>query len=156
MRRHDALCRRGPDLRPAEGRGAGRDHHAHAPAERARAAPRHPRPAGRRGGRRARGGLAALGATLRSGFDAIAEAVDLDAAIARADLIVTGEGALDATSLDGKVVGGVLARTGKPRAVIAGHVAPGLAIDPEVKIRSLTVLGRNGGARDRRSGKVCS
>jgi glycerate kinase len=88
------------------------------------------------------GGLAALGATLRSGFDVVAEAVHLDAAIARADLVVTGEGALDRSSLDGKVVGGVLARTpaGRARAVIAGHVAPGLAIEPGVTVRSLTVL----------------
>jgi glycerate kinase len=88
------------------------------------------------------GGLAALGATLRSGFDVIAEAVALDAAIERADVIVTGEGALDHSSLNGKVVGGVLARTPahKTRAVIAGCVAPGLGIDADVTVRSLTVL----------------
>jgi glycerate kinase len=88
------------------------------------------------------GGLAGLGATLRSGFDVIAEAVALDAAIERADVIVTGEGALDHSSLNGKVVGGVLARTPahKTRAVIAGCVAPGLGIDADVTVRSLTVL----------------
>jgi glycerate kinase len=86
------------------------------------------------------GGLAALGAKLRSGFEAIAEAVGLDAALERADLVVTGEGALDRTSLDGKVVGGVLARTAKPRAVIAGYVEPGLPVDPEVTVRSLIAL----------------
>jgi len=88
------------------------------------------------------GGLAALGATLRSGFDVVAEAVGLDAAIERADLVVTGEGALDASSLNGKVVGGVLARTPahKARAVIAGYVAPGLGLDADVTVRSLTVL----------------
>lgn len=53
------------------------------------------------------GGLAALGATLRSGFELVAGLVGLDAAIARADLVVTGEGRLDATSFAGKVVGGV-------------------------------------------------
>src|SRR4051794_13435471 len=87
------------------------------------------------------GGLAALGAPLRSGFEVIAGAVGLRDAIAAADLVITGEGALDATSLDGKVVGGVLALArGKRRAVIAGHVAPGLAIDSSVTVRSLTAL----------------
>jgi glycerate kinase len=55
------------------------------------------------------GGLAAIGAELVPGFDAIAEAVGLEAALENADLVVTGEGKLDASSLAGKVVGGVLA-----------------------------------------------
>jgi glycerate kinase len=70
------------------------------------------------------GGLAALGARLRSGFEVVAEAVSLDTALAGADLVVTGEGKLDASSLAGKVVGEVLRRTphGARRAVIAGQV----------------------------------
>jgi glycerate kinase len=55
------------------------------------------------------GGLAAIGAELVPGFDAIAEAVGLEAALENADLVVTGEGKLDDSSLAGKVVGGVLA-----------------------------------------------
>jgi glycerate kinase len=55
------------------------------------------------------GGLAAIGATLVPGFEAIAEAVGLEAALEGADLVCTGEGKLDASSLAGKVVGGVLA-----------------------------------------------
>ena len=55
------------------------------------------------------GGLAAVGATLEDGFTLIAEAVDLYDAIESADLVVTGEGRLDATSFEGKVVGGVAA-----------------------------------------------
>jgi glycerate kinase len=54
------------------------------------------------------GGLAALGATLRSGFDLVAELLGLDEAISRSDLVVTGEGRLDSTSFDGKVVGSLL------------------------------------------------
>ena len=57
------------------------------------------------------GGLAALGATLESGFDLIADLLGLDEAIARADLVLTGEGRLDKTSFAGKVVGGVAKRT---------------------------------------------
>jgi glycerate kinase len=54
------------------------------------------------------GGLAAIGAQLEPGFDVVARAAGLDDALAGAQLVVTGEGKLDATSFDGKVVGGVL------------------------------------------------
>jgi glycerate 2-kinase len=55
------------------------------------------------------GGLAAIGAELAPGFDVVAEAVGLEAALEGADLAMTGEGKLDPSSLAGKVVGGVLA-----------------------------------------------
>jgi glycerate kinase len=55
------------------------------------------------------GGLAAIGAQLVPGFDAVAEAVGLEAAFEGATLAVTGEGKLDPSSLEGKVVGGVFA-----------------------------------------------
>jgi glycerate 2-kinase len=55
------------------------------------------------------GGLAAIGAELAPGFEVIAEAVGLEGALLGADLAMTGEGKLDASSLAGKVVGGVLA-----------------------------------------------
>ena len=51
------------------------------------------------------GGLAALGATLVPGFDVVAEEIDLDARVEKADFVVSGEGFLDAQSFDGKVVG---------------------------------------------------
>jgi glycerate kinase len=72
------------------------------------------------------GGLAAIGAQLVPGFDAVAEAVGFESACEGAALVVTGEGKLDGSSLEGKVVGGVLAWAGDlgvPRvAVIAGQV----------------------------------
>jgi glycerate 2-kinase len=72
------------------------------------------------------GGLAAIGAQLVPGFEAVAEAVGLEGAFEGATLVVTGEGKLDQSSLDGKVVGGVLAWSADlkvPRvAVIAGQV----------------------------------
>jgi glycerate kinase len=55
------------------------------------------------------GGLAAIGAELAPGFDVVAEAVGLEAALDGAALALTGEGKFDASSLAGKVVGGVLA-----------------------------------------------
>jgi glycerate kinase len=54
------------------------------------------------------GGLAAIGARLEPGFDVVAQAAGLDAAFDGAELVVTGEGKLDVTSFEGKVVGGVL------------------------------------------------
>ena len=54
------------------------------------------------------GGLAAIGARLEPGFEVVAQAAGLEQLLAAADLVVTGEGKLDRTSFDGKVVGGVL------------------------------------------------
>jgi glycerate 2-kinase len=53
------------------------------------------------------GGLAAIGAELESGFEVVADEVKLYERLERADLVITGEGFLDAESFDGKVVGGV-------------------------------------------------
>lgn len=47
------------------------------------------------------------GATLKSGFDTVAETVNLSQHIADADLIITGEGKLDAQTAMGKVAGGI-------------------------------------------------
>ena len=72
------------------------------------------------------GGLAALGAVLTPGFEVVADAVGLDRALDDADLVITGEGMLDATSFTGKVVGGVLRRAenrGIPVAAIVGDVS---------------------------------
>jgi glycerate kinase len=74
------------------------------------------------------GGLAAVGAELVSGFDLVADELDLAARLDGADLIITGEGFLDEQSFDGKVVGGVLhlaAQSGVPVLAIAGEVFDG-------------------------------
>ncbi|WP_419842275.1 glycerate kinase [Candidatus Poriferisodalis sp.] len=75
------------------------------------------------------GGLAAgLRAELAAGFEVVATRIGLREAIEGADLVVTGEGRLDAGSFDGKVVGGVLAlaaKAGVPAAVIVGSRAAG-------------------------------
>jgi glycerate kinase len=71
------------------------------------------------------GGLAAVGARLVDGFELVADHVGLDEQIERADLVVTGEGFLDAQSFEGKVVGGVAelaAASGVPLLVVAGDV----------------------------------
>lgn len=53
------------------------------------------------------GMLAALGGRLVSGFELVADEVDLHDHLERADLVITGEGRLDEQSFEGKVVGGV-------------------------------------------------
>lgn len=78
------------------------------------------------------GGLAALGGRLVSGFELVAGRLGLAERLAEADLVVTGEGLLDETSLTGKVVGGVLARAARARVealVVAGEVADGIALE---------------------------
>ena len=73
------------------------------------------------------GGLAAIGAQLLSGFDLVADRLGFDERLAEAELVVTGEGLLDATSYTGKVVGRVLSRAeaqGVEALVVAGDVAP--------------------------------
>lgn len=79
------------------------------------------------------GGLAALGARLEPGFDVVARAAGFEAALDGVDLVVTGEGRFDRSSLDGKVTGGVLewaAAEGVPhRAVVTGQVADELKRD---------------------------
>ncbi|SQE00752.1 Glycerate kinase [Parafrankia sp. Ea1.12] len=68
---------------------------------------------------------AALRAALVPGAATIADQAGLPAALADADLLITGEGRFDQTSLAGKVVGAVsvlAARVGLPVAVVAGQV----------------------------------
>jgi glycerate kinase len=72
------------------------------------------------------GGLVAFfGARLRSGFELVAEALDLPGLIAGSDIVLTGEGSLDAQSLEGKVpvaVGRMAAARGRPCIAVAGRV----------------------------------
>lgn len=92
------------------------------------------------------GGLAAIGGHIRSGFDAIAEATNLENAVAAADLVITGEGRFDAPSLRGKVVGGVLrlaAGAGVPALVIAGDADADVPVAGPVSVHALTAeVGR--------------
>lgn len=67
-----------------------------------------------------------LGAQLHPGFDLVAKALDLPARIAKADLVITGEGSLDAQSLSGKGPVGVARLAfdqGKPVIGVAGQIS---------------------------------
>ncbi|WP_298176571.1 glycerate kinase [Saccharomonospora sp.] len=71
------------------------------------------------------GAAAALGATVESGFDLVAAVTGIDRAVPGADLVLTGEGSLDAQSLAGKAPAGVAdraRRAGVPVAAVAGRV----------------------------------
>jgi glycerate kinase len=73
------------------------------------------------------GAVVALGGRLEVGYRVVAELVGLDRVLHQADLVITGEGALDATSFGGKVVGGVLgdaSAIGVPVLVIVGRATP--------------------------------
>ncbi len=73
------------------------------------------------------GALAALGATLMPGFDIVAEETGFDEAVRTHDLVITGEGMLDATSFDGKVVGSVrdyASEAGVPVRAVVGEIDP--------------------------------
>jgi glycerate kinase len=96
--------------------------------------------------------LAFFNARLVSGFDLVAEAVGLEARVAAADVVITGEGRVDEQSLMGKTVGrvaGMAKAAGKRCVVVCGScslaeaqwrgtgvtevlaVVPGLAKDVE-------------------------
>jgi glycerate kinase len=73
-------------------------------------------------------GLYLLGARHRPGIQVVLEATSAAELIAQADVVVTGEGAFDFSSLRGKVVAGVAQAcqdVGKPCVVIAGQVLVG-------------------------------
>ncbi len=70
--------------------------------------------------------LSFCGATIRPGFEVVAEAVELEAKMKNADLVITGEGSLDRQTLEGKTPAGVarLARKlGKPVFAMVGRAS---------------------------------
>ena len=80
-------------------------------------------PGGGAGGGLAAGLIGVVGGEIESGAALVAEAVGLDAAIEAADIVVTGEGSLDAQTTFGKTVAHVIARCaalGRPCLAVAG------------------------------------
>jgi glycerate kinase len=70
----------------------------------------------------------AIGGGVRSGIGLVRQVTGLDDALDVADLVITGEGSVDAQSLQGKVVAGVAAAArdrGVPCVVIAGRSSAG-------------------------------
>jgi glycerate kinase len=102
------------------------------------------------------GGLLCAGARLASGFDLVADELDLPDAIEGADLVVTAEGFLDEQSFDGKVVGGVheLAQAdGIPVLAVVGEIVAGVELPPGLTVISL--VERYGDERARGDTLAC-
>ena len=100
------------------------------------------------------GGLAAIGAELQSGFDVVADEVGLYERIEGADLVITGEGFLDAESFDGKVVGGVcdLAREAEvPVLAVVGEAFD----DVDQRVETISLVERFGHDRSMTDTVAC-
>jgi glycerate kinase len=70
--------------------------------------------------------MALLGAERRPGIDVVLEMINFEARLRGADLVITGEGALDRQTLRGKAPAGVAVsarRVGVPTVVLAGSVS---------------------------------
>jgi len=94
----------------------------------------------------AAGGIAfglrvACDAQLWPGFELVEEWLNLKAKIRRADIIITGEGCFDNSSLHGKGPGSILKYAHKPHqtvAVFAGKVEPRLAVPKNVSLTAIS------------------
>jgi glycerate 2-kinase len=98
------------------------------------------------------GGLWAHGAELRSGADYVLDILDFDRRLARADVVVSGEGRFDAQSLSGKIVGTIAARcaaAGKPLHLIVGEDGLGPAAPGTVSLTEASDLREIGAAAER-------
>jgi len=76
--------------------------------------------------------LSFCGATIRPGFEVVAEAVGLESKMKDADLVITGEGSLDRQTLEGKTPAGVARlahKLRKPVFAIVGRASE----DPELR-----------------------
>jgi glycerate 2-kinase len=90
--------------------------------------------------------IAFTGAQLRPGVDLVAEAIGLSSQIAKADLVVTGEGRLDGQTIHGKTPAGVarIARMHRvPVVAIAGALGKGYETAYEAGISAAFSLCRS-------------
>jgi glycerate kinase len=88
--------------------------------------------------------MVGAGAQLLPGSALVSDWLDLEARLAAADLILTGEGAFDASSWGGKGPGALLLRAlalGKPAHVFAGRVETA-RIEPGVALHGITPAGQ--------------
>ena len=94
-----------------------------------------------------------LGARVRPGVEVVADAFGLPARVASADLVITGEGKLDAQSLRGKTPAGVV-RLGRehstPVAIVCGEEEPGLSLDGVTVVSLVARFGREEALADAR------
>ncbi len=97
--------------------------------------------------------LASLGAELVPGAATVLDLLDFDPLVAQCDLVVTGEGQVDATTAEGKAPGEVAARCsaagvrcvvfgGRVEAELDGATTFALSGDPSLAELDLEELGR--------------
>lgn len=92
------------------------------------------------------GGMAVLGAKIENGFELVAREIGFEKALANSDFVLTGEGLLDSTSFEGKVVGSVITKAKEakvPVGVIAGRIAERINRD----FPSMSLVEEFGGVR---------
>ena len=83
----------------------------------------------------------AYGAQHASGFELVSDWLDLDSKIAAADLILTGEGKIDLSSLNGKgpvALAGSANAANKPCILLAGHIEAAAADQLHAKFQNCT------------------
>ncbi|MGO3878268.1 MAG: glycerate kinase [Agrococcus casei] len=87
-----------------------------------------------------------LGGRLVSGADYFLDMVGFDEAVAEADVVITGEGALDAQTADGKLISRVIARSGDvPVHAVVGTLNLGDEQVRELGLQSVTAVNEVAG-----------
>lgn len=98
------------------------------------------------------GCVAFLGAQLKSGIEAVLDMVEFDRRLEGAELVITGEGRIDAQSLHGKVISGI-AKRAKPRNIplvaIVGSIAEGAEEAYELGVTAMFGIDREAVAFER-------
>jgi glycerate kinase len=90
------------------------------------------------------GGLWAFGAELRPGAEFVLDLLGFDRRLAAADAAISGEGRIDAQSLEGKIVGQIAAAcaaAGRPLDVVVGQDALDRGLIGTLPIRSIREAG---------------
>lgn len=104
------------------------------------------------------GALAALGGRLVPGFELVADELDLFDQLPGTDLLITGEGRLDETSFDGKVVGGIVSigrEEGIRVAAIVGSADPDTVSSRHDEISVVSLVERFGEQAAFEAPKLC-
>jgi glycerate 2-kinase len=104
----------------------------------------------------AAGGLGAglvvfCGATLKSGIDIVLDTLHFDSALEEVDLVLTGEGKMDAQTRQGKVIAGVMRRCEQHQvslAAVVGRVESDLKAEDEFGFAGVETLVREGVSPD--------
>ncbi len=91
------------------------------------------------------GVIAFLGGKLKSGIDTILDTVGFDAMLTDADLVITGEGRVDAQSAMGKVISGIALRAKRqnvPVVVVAGGIDAGAEVLYDLGVAAMFSINR--------------